>query len=80
MIWIFILQAIATLLDAVFFWLPKVTELPFGADAVLIQIVGWVNTLCYELPPAVIVRETALWVLGFELSILILVQLRIIKL
>jgi len=77
MIWYYMILFITNVFNAVFSFLPKVTELPFGADAFLLTAVGYFNFVAYLVPPLGVVMQVFLAYTGFRLTLVILSLFRI---
>lgn len=79
MIWLYFLTFITTFLDAVFFWLPKVDSLPLGMDSALSTAFGYFHYVLDFIPPLQTAFTAFLWYAVFEISLLTLRLLRIIR-
>lgn len=71
-----ILQIFLTILisaiNILFFWLPSVTSLPFGLDNILVMASGYFHGAMDTLPYLEVVWTCFLYLLGFELLLVIL--------
>lgn len=52
-------------------WLPLVTELPFGLDNLLQNMVGYYQSAMITVPYLEVVWECFLWIISFEIVLLI---------
>jgi len=57
-------------LNGLTWFLPVVTELPFGADAILSQGMGYLYFIMGIFPPLQILYTGFLWVLTFKIAML----------
>jgi len=79
MIWYYLILFVTSVLTAVFSFLPKVEELPFGADAFLVSMVGYYNSAAEIIPWLSIIMSAFLFYLGFRVSLVILSLLKIYR-
>jgi len=79
MIWYYIILFITNVFNAVFSFLPKVTQLPFGADAFLLTAVGYFNFVVYLVPPLGVMMQVFLAYMGFKVTLVILNLLKIYR-
>lgn len=68
-----------TLLNALTSWLPKVTELPMGLDAILIQGMGYLLFLFDFFPPLQTLYTAFLVVMSFKLALKVFAMLPIVR-
>lgn len=67
----FFLSALIWIIDAVLSFLPKITELPFGLDAILVQAVGTIQAIIAMFPPLQIVWICVLAAISLRLALLL---------
>lgn len=71
MIIYYFLKAIGTGISAFFMWLPRIDSLPFGLDEILSYLVSLFHGAMETLPYLQVVWTCFLWILVFELTMLV---------
>jgi len=66
-----LLSVISAFLYVIFGWLPTITELPFGIDAVFVTAFGWLRYLITVAWPIQVILNCVLYYLSFRLLLLI---------
>lgn len=75
MLILWLLSIPVMLLNVLTSFIPVVTELPFGLDSTLSNGFGWFMFLTAIIPPLGLMYQAFLWVLGFKLSMKILLMI-----
>jgi len=79
MIWFYLLTFFGNLVNTVFSFLPRITELPLGMDSALSTAVGYFRTTMEIIPYLSTVFTAFLWYLSFRIVLLTLRLMRIIR-
>lgn len=79
MIWYWMLLAVGSLLNIMFSFLPRVTELPWGVETWLVNGVHMFNAFKDIFPPLGVLFTAFLAYLSFRVTLLTLRLLRIIR-
>ena len=67
-----LLQILISTVNVIFSWLPAVDTLPFGIDSAFISAMMYFNGAIDTLPYLEIVFDSFLYVIGFEVLLLVL--------
>jgi len=80
MIWYVILNAIVSLVNVIFGWIPKVTDLPFGIGSTILSVTAaWNTFLELYAWPLVNPWHFTLWYFTLVVGLMVLRLLRIIR-
>lgn len=67
-----ILHILVSAVNVIFSWLPEVTELPWGIDAILLSGVSQVKAVAVYIPPLTTVLGAFMIYVGFRLTLIVL--------
>lgn len=70
MIIYFLLNFVVAMVTFIFDWLPKVTELPFGLDAILVTTFGYWYGFLAVMWPLEVVWVCVLWYYGIKIGMI----------
>lgn len=71
--------AFVTILSGVLSFLPKVTTIPWGIDAVLVQGVGYFHFIGHVFPPLEIMLTGFFIVMGFKFTLKLIAMIPVVR-